>query len=266
MKNIFIISIAILSFTFIACEKVIDLEINDADTRFVIEAFTSNIDGRNFVKISKTGNVYTTNTFEKVSNASVVITDKNNQSFTFLESATEKGKYVLPGFAITENTEYTLKIIAEGKTITGTSKSRTIAPLNWLAPIKGSAAFGSDTSKLTVAFSFTDPIPKGDNYRFIVTIDGVQDDYYYIGSDFLINEPENINVLFATSIDSGATVHIELLNMDEANYNYLFGLVNNTETGPFSATPANPVSNLDGDVLGVFGAFMMDTATIVMPQ
>lgn len=266
MKNIIYTISLLLIITLISCEKVIDLEINEAEQKYVVEAFTSNIEGRNYVKISKTGNVYTQNNFEKVSNAVVTITDKNSVVTTFQEDPNTKGTFLAPGFKIEELSTYNLKITTEDETMTSIVTSRTVAPINWLFPIQGSQAFGADTNKLNLLFSMTDPIGKGDNYRFILTIDGVQDDYYYINPDVLVSEPVIEGLFFGTSIDSGAIVHVELLNMDDANYDYFYGLVNNTETGPFSATPANPVTNITGNVLGYFGAYMIDTATVVMPS
>ena len=59
-------------------------------------------------------------------------------------------------------------------------------------------------------------------------------------------------------------VHIELLSMDEDTYTYLSTLNSNINSGPFGATPANPVTNID-NAIGYFGVYMVDTMSIIMP-
>ena len=56
-----------------------------------------------------------------------------------------------------------------------------------------------------------------------------------------------------------------MVNIDKANYTYFYSLANTTNGGPFSATPANPVSNIDNGGLGYFGAYLKDTISIVIP-
>jgi hypothetical protein len=53
--------------------------------------------------------------------------------------------------------------------------------------------------------------------------------------------------------------------MDKPNYNYFFSLENASDGGPFSATPANPVTNIDNGALGYFGAYLKDTVGLIVP-
>ena len=256
---------SLLILPILACEKVIDIPINDAPDKIVVEAFTSNIEGRSYVKLSKTGNVYTINNFDKVSDASVEITDNTGTVFTFSEDQNTPGTYTLPGFKVEENQTYSLKIIAEGEEITGISKSSFIPTLDLVVgiPISTITLNPNDTARI-VAYSFNDPVQTGDNYRLIVSVNGEVDPTYYIGNDVLGSGLQVEGVFFATSVDSGDVVEVELLTMDKANYDYYFSLVNNTSTGPFAASPANPVSNLSDNALGYFGAYLMDTTKIVV--
>lgn len=265
MKLLTKLTILALIPTLFACEKVIDIELNDAERKIVVEAFTSNIEGRSYIKLSKTGNVYTENNFDQVSNAAVTITDKNGTVYTFNEDDATPGMYLLPGFTVEENNTYNLKIVAEGQEITAKSESSFVPAIDFAAGFPTSDLTGEakDTARI-IAYQFTDPPSAGDNYRFILTINGEEDDYYYLGNDLLGNNQSYEGVFFATSVDSGDVVHIELLTMDNASYDYYYSLVNNTGTGPFSATPSNPVSNVSDNALGYFGAYLMDTTTITV--
>ncbi len=256
---------------FFSCEEVIDLPLNNADQKIVVEAFTSDIEGRSFVKLTKTSNVYTTNNFELVSGAEVIITDSDGNNFKFTEDLPVTGTYVLPGFKVEPNKTYNLKITAEGQEITGTTKSSFAPAFDYVYAgkkgdlpdeLKEGLGFFPDEFRV-IFYLFSDPAPIGDNYRIIAYVNGDRDNDMYIANDVLGSGQQFGGILFGTSVDSTDTVSLELLTMDNANYDYFFSLVNNTDTGPFAATPSNPVSNLSENALGFFGAYLMDTITIV---
>lgn len=271
-KNTLTLLLLFISLLFFSCEEVIEIPLNDADQKIVVEAFTSNIEGRSFVKLSKSSTVYTTNNFEKISDASVLITDQNGINYVFEEDSLEKGTYLYPGFKVEENTTYNLKIISEGEEVTGISTSLQVPQLDLVlgAPIyafpdslsQGLEFF--DPSTRLVLYLFSDPAPVGDNYRIIAYINGERDNNYYIANDVIGSGEQFGGILFGADVDSSDQVHIELLTMDNANYDYFYSLVNNTSTGPFAATPSNPVSNLSDNALGYFGAYLMDTTSFVV--
>lgn len=122
-------------------------------------------------------------------------------------------------------------------------------------------SFFPDTSRI-VFYLFTDPAPLGDNYRIIAYVNGEKDNTRYIGNDVLGSGIEIGGVLFGTDVDSGDIVRMELMTIDKVNYDYYYSLDNNTDTGPFSATPSNPVTNISDNALGYFGAYLMDTMSI----
>ncbi|MFK8038779.1 MAG: DUF4249 family protein [Crocinitomicaceae bacterium] len=272
MTKILKITLAIvLSFGFFACEEVIELPLNNANQKIVVEAFTSNIEGRSYVKLTKTSNVYTTNNFETVSGANVLITDSDGNNFLFKEDSVEKGLYIYPGYKVEPNKTYDIKIVADGQEITGTSTSSNTPSISFLAAgpkgalpeeLQDGLGFFPDTTRL-VFYLFPDPAPIGDNYRIIAYVNGEKDNTLYYGNDVLGSGIEVGGVLFGTSVDSGDVVHMELMTIDKTNYDYYFSLDNNTDTGPFAATPSNPVSNLSDNALGYFGAYLMDTVSTI---
>ena len=263
---------AVIAMAFFSCEEVIELPLNDADQKIVVEAFTSNIEGRSFVKLTKTSNVYTTNNFETVSDATVIITDSDGNNFEFTEDANNKGQYIRPGYKVEPNKTYNIKVTtADGEEVTGTTKSSFVPDFDFVYAgkkgdlpdeLKEGLGFFPDDIRI-IFYLFTDPAPVGDNYRIIAYKNGERENDMYIANDVLGSGQQFGGVLFGTPVDSTDTVHLELMTMDNANYDYFFSLVNNTDTGPFSATPSNPVSNLTENALGFFGAYLMDTLTIV---
>lgn len=272
MKNYIKLALVLLiGISFSSCEEVIELPLNNADQKIVVEAFTSNIEGRSYVKLTRTSNVYTTNNFETVSGASVIITDDLGNNFVFTEKPDEAGVYILPGYKVEENTTYTIKVVSGNTEITGTTKSlhQPSFDLVYAGPkgdlpdeVKDGLGFFPDDFRV-VFYLFTDPATVGDNYRIISYKNGDRQNDMYIANDILGSGEQFGGILFGVGADSTDTIFLELMTMDVANYDYFYSLVNNTDTGPFAATPSNPVSNLSDNALGYFGAYMMDTLTTI---
>jgi hypothetical protein len=270
MKHIIILA-TILSIGLFSCEEVIDLPLNNANQKIVVEAFTSNIEGRSYVKLTKTSNVYTTDHFETVSDASVIITDDLGNNYPFTESTEEAGLYLLPGYKVEPNTTYTIKIVSGDTEITGTTESSYVPSFDFVFAgpkgdlpdeVKNGLGFFPDDFRV-VFYLFSDPVPVGDNYRIISYKNNKRQSDMYIANDILGSGEQFGGILFGANVDSSDTVFLELMTMDKANYDYFYSLTNNTSTGPFAATPSNPVSNISENALGFFGAYLMDTLTTI---
>jgi len=256
---------AILFFT--ACEKVIDIPLEDADRKFVIEGVLRDTPGENYILISKTGSVYESSNFEKISGAAVSVTDQSGTSYVFTEVVGAPGRYTNATFATSTNNNYDLTVISGTESFTSASQSfykPELDSLNYIEQI-GSFGFGTDTTYL-VFFSFTDKAGEENFYRLIVYVNGVEDGTYYITNDELFDGQAYSQPAFATTIEKGDTVVMELLSMDKNAYTYFFSLSNATAEGPFAPTPANPVSNIEGGAIGYFNAYTTNTLSIVIPQ
>lgn len=140
----------LLMIGFTSCEKVIDIPLDESERRFVVEAVLLDEPGSSYILITKTGSVYAESNFEKVSDATVIVTDINGTSYTFTEDAGEPGKYTHPTFFVNEFDQYNLSITAEGQVFTSTSnsyKKPQLDSLNYIEQI-GSFGFGTDTTYL----------------------------------------------------------------------------------------------------------------------
>ena len=112
MKNIKYLLLLLIALSFSACEKVIDVELNNAPPRLVIDAFIKWTKGttgnEQKIKLSTTA-PYFSNTIPTVSGATVFITDSNNK-FVFTEIA-GTGDYLCTDFTPLLNGNYTLTVI-----------------------------------------------------------------------------------------------------------------------------------------------------------
>lgn len=250
----------------VACEKVIDVPLNESDRRIVIEAVGRSFDNQSYILLSRSGSVYDDSGFEKLSGASVTITDQSGEVTTFTEDILEPGRYVAPAFTVTENNTYDLLIEVDGETLSAQSKSFSTPEIDSLSFIDASGFGGEQDTSYLVFYSFTDHPDETNFYRIRPFVNGKIDNNFYLTDDKLSNGQQITAPIFGTDVGPGDTVLIELLSMDAATFKYLSTLSSTLSSGDFGAAPANPVSNIEGDGIGYFGVYMIDTMSVVMPE
>lgn len=267
MKKYTIISSFIFAIAFLTgCEKVIEIPLNEADRQIVVEAVARNFMGESYILLSRSGSVYDDSGFEKISGAIIKVVDQDGVETIFTEDLTQEGKYVSASFQAQPFSTYQATVIVEDQTLTATSTSLSVPALDSLTYINTGGGFGAppgDTTYL-LFYNFIDNADEVNYYQVSAWVNGVPDETIYIGNDVLGNGQLASAPLFATEIKPKDTVFVELRSFDEVTYTFLSTLSSNLNSGPFSATPANPVSNIYGG-LGYFGTYMVDTLTIIMP-
>lgn len=249
-----------------SCEKVIDIELNEADVQVVIEGKLYDEPQQSFIKITKSGDVYAQSNFEGVSGASVVVTDGVN-TWNFTEDASSPGTYRDTSFLSQPNTTYNMTINNGTEVYTATSSTNSDVDFDSLDYIVSVGGFGqaeADTSFFTF-FNFTDNGAEENYYRAIPYKNGEKSGTYYLTDDQLFNGNNFRQPFFASDFKSGDTLVAVLVSMDEANYTYFFTLANNQDGGPFSPTPGNPVSNIEGNAIGYFGVYMTGSEVLIYP-
>jgi Domain of unknown function (DUF4249) len=258
MKNIYKIVAGMVLILFASCEKEIELDLADTDSKIVIEGVISNFSNIQTIKIHKSVLFYESSNYPAVSNAIVTVSDNGAAPVPFLEVS--PGTYQA-NFSGVPNHTYNLSVKIEGIEYISTSKMPETVPLNQLTYEESSFPSTGNTTLYTVTPVFIDPIDKTNFYRFGVTIDGTQDKSINTLDDVLINGIENTFPIFRTENDivSGSIVKITMYGIDQNVYNYFFVLQQN---GDGQATPNNPISNINSGVLGYFSAQNKQEMTI----
>ena len=257
--------ISVLMLFVFSCEKVIDVPLEEADRRIVVEGVLRDQPGNNYVLISKTGSVYEEADFEKISGALVKITDAAGTEYVLTEM--EPGKYTHASLTVLPDNAYSLSVVSGTDTIKASCETFYKPALDSLFYIEQAGTFGAGTdTTYLVFFNFVDHEAEENHYRINAWINGVREDVYYVTSDELFNGQPYSQPIYASTVEKGDTVLIELVSMDEANYTYFYSLMSSSAEGPFSPTPANPVSNITGNAIGYFGAYTTDTLTIIIPE
>ena len=263
-----LLAIALIAASF-SCEKVIEIPVDDAEQRIVVEGQLYDMLNESYVRLSRTGSVYQEDNFETISGATVTVTDNQGGSWVFTESLVEPGLYTDPSFVVQPLTTYILVVDINGELITAESSTfNNVAfdSLDYFMQVGG--GFGGtgnpdDTSFFTF-YNFTDDANYSNYYRAIPFINGVPGSAY-LSEDELFNGQNFRQPFFADVFEPKDTLWALLTSMDADVYKYFSSLENNQDSGPFSAVPSNPVSNLNGDAIGFFGAFLTDTAVVIYP-
>ena len=249
-----------------SCEKVIDIRLNEADQQVIVEAFLTDSAKQAFVKLSKTGSVYLNGEFEKVSSAIVSVTD-GTSTWTFVEDPGEPGTYLDSTFVAQANKTYNLTINNSGDIYTATSVTQSdvaFDSLDYILSVGGFGQQGSDTS-FFVFYNMTDNVNEENFYRFVPYKNGEKSGNMYLTNDQLINGNSFSQPFFGDNFESGDTLDAYVLSLDNPNYTYFYSLESGQGSGPFSPTPANPVSNIEGNAIGYFGVYMTDHEQIIFP-
>lgn len=249
-----------LAATFLAsCEKVIDVKVNDAAKKYVIEAVLTDQSRSCQVMITQTKGLNEDNSFTGVNNAQVTITDDAGVVSNFAQTGAGVYQSSLKGVA--EKT-YTLQVNINGEVFTAVSKMPLPVALDSLYITE--VSFFSTTSKL-VNVQYSDPVTSGNNYRFVQYVNGLKNKGIYIQNDDLSNGRLSTATLYNRDgdINKGDTVKVELQCIDPVIYKYWFSLSQSATGETESASPANPVSNITGGALGYFSAHTVRTKSVI---
>ncbi len=262
MKKIFL-AISILALSTVSCQKIIDIEQEDADKRTVIEAIllegTNNFD----VRITESSNFFGDNTPVPITNATVVLND-GTSDYTLASFA--DGNYQLVGFNAISGTEYTLTVNENGNSFVAKGTMPAIVTIDTIAYQFIEQSTFSDSGYIT-QIEFNDPGAKDNYYRIEVDVQGT---YYGDISSLILLDDGFLNgnriefPLFAIDVAQAYdNVTMKLSSCDKSTFTYLEGLDALINSGN-GAPPANPSSNFSNGALGNFSLYASDTKSIVI--
>lgn len=242
MRALFLILIC--SFFITSCEDVIEVELNDAPPRLVIEANLHTLietgEAGGYVKLTTTAPFFD-NTIPTVTDAIVQITDENGINYPFTH--TEDGYYygdLIPQ----QDMEYKLEVTYNQETFTATTYYVSGVPLEYVEQ-RNDGGFGGDQIELKVFY--TDPAGEENFYYFIGSSKrGVKRD---VTKDEFYDGNEIFGRYLADDLTSGDWVQFSLYGATEEFYNYMFILLQQTGGGggPFETQPATVRGNITNE-------------------
>jgi len=246
-----------------SCQKVIDIKVDNAATQLVIEGNVTNSTIIQTVKISQSVPFTNTNTFPPVSGATVSIADNKGNTYKLTETAIP-GTYGSPKFAGRVGFIYTVTVITNGVTYTGSSTMPALVNFDQLT--YRDDFFNNSLTKL-MSVHFQDPPNVPNQYRFVMYVNSVQVKTIFDASDTFTDGGYVDLDLYQNDIKIkiGDTVRVEMQCIDKNIFTYWYSLSQqDSNGGGNSTTPSNPPSNLNNNALGYFSAHTSQTQTVVI--
>ncbi|WP_299392703.1 DUF4249 domain-containing protein [uncultured Gelidibacter sp.] len=236
-RFIFILSLFLLQ---TSCEDMIEVDLNDADPKLVIEAsinWKKGTTGRNQeIKLSLTA-PYFDKTIPPANGAKVSITDQNNIIFNFIEDGTS-GVYRNTNFVPKLNETYTLNITYKEEKYSATEIFKSVVPIDRIGQ-NNNGGFSGDEIELKAYY--TDPADETNFYFFEFISDIPVIPSLSVFDDKFTNGNEIFGFYSEEDLKSGDKVTIRNYGISERFYNYMFILLQQTSQsggGPFQTQPA----------------------------
>jgi hypothetical protein len=269
MKTIRYLSIAIVLFFFVSCEEVVNVDLNTAAPRLVVDAsidWQKGTDGSVQKIILSTSTDFYSNIIPKVSGASVSIKNSENISYIFTEIP-NTGEYQCSNFEPIIDETYTLTIIYNGATYTATETMQSVTPIDGIAQ-KNDGGFSGKDYELTVYYN--DPIAKN-FYMAKFFPDIYKSPSYSIRGDEFSNGNQKSWSFSDEDLKQGTAIAITHYGISEKYYNYMNKIIAASgSSGPFQTTPAtvrgNIVNqtNIDNYAYGYFSLNEVDSRNYII--
>lgn len=293
MRHIFLLIIT--SLILASCEKGVTFDLEESSPKIVVEA-TIETNRPPLVILSKSQNFFsqiTPDILEAsfVRNAEVYVSNgtvthklkeytaplSNGYNFYFYSNDSSN---LSTAFLGQMNTQYSLRIVAEGKEYTGTTRipaiTRRIDSLFWKQ-----APGSNDTNKVALMVRATDQAGYGDYIRYFTkrnrepfypAFNSVYDDQIIDGTSYEVEVERGVDRTQDlpddyTLFDKGDTVTMKLCQIDKTTFDFWrtmefsYGSIGN----PF-ASPTKVLSNISNNALGYFGGYAPQFRTIIIPH
>ncbi|MFW5773387.1 MAG: DUF4249 domain-containing protein [Tangfeifania sp.] len=253
-------------FSLFGCEKVIDVDLNEANPEVVIEGNLSYEEGALKVKVSKTTSYFESGSGEKVNNAGVFLEHHTGQLIEINETA--PGIYREDRLLIQPGNLYKLRVDVGGEVYTAESFLHEPVKIDSLSytHYTGNNFFDGG---YRVKLYFADPTGETNYYRSKVSKNGKLENEV---SDLIVFDDSALDgkiievTLRGQPFNAGDTAKVQLISLDKHAYEYLSTLRDLANTNPGSPAPANPISNFSNGALGYFSAWSHDSKDILIEK
>jgi len=246
MKKATLLLVLLLSVFFTSCEEVVDVDLDTAPPKLVIEAAINWQKGTNgkqqTIKLTTTTG-YFENVIPTVSGATIFVKNSQNEQFNFNE-VPKTGRYVCTNFKPVINETYTLTVIYSGITYTATETMQAVAPITRIEQNNEGGFTGKDIE--TKAF-FTDPADATNFYLFKYVYSHKITSTYYVSEDKFFQGNEYFSLSDDDDLKAGDEVEITHYGISKQYYNYMSILVSiagSNVGGPFQSPPATVKGNI----------------------
>jgi hypothetical protein len=241
--NKFII-ILILIFITTSCEDVIDVDLNNAEPRLVIDASIKWVKGttgnEQSIKLTLTA-PYFDDEIPPATGAEITLSDSNN-TYIFTENG-NTGIYNNDTFIPVIDEIYTLTINYEGEVYTATETLKSVVPIEFVEQNNEGGFSGEETE---LKAYYTDPTDEENYYFFEFISDIPVIPSLEVYEDEFTNGNQIFGFYTEEDLETGDEVTIKIHGISEQFYNYMFILLQQNSDeggGPFETQPATVRGN-----------------------
>ena len=277
IKNIFPILMIVVALT--ACEKTVYLDLDQNDSRIIIEGQVTNKPGYQYVKISRSVGFYETGESPRVEDAIVIVSDDSGNEYEFVHNpggdADSSGFYLpLNAFQGQIGRTYKLSAAVDGQMYEAEDKMFSVTTIDSLAfrVNEDEAEDPKDGNKFyEVLIYAVEPQGTTDYYLFKFyrndSLKVYNDTDIYYADDEVLGEQID-GVPSPIYYEPGDTARVEAYSLSRNGfvfYNDLQTLLT-SDGGLFSQPPSNSRTNLSNGALGYFQASAMDMKDIIIKE
>ncbi|MCM5661410.1 DUF4249 domain-containing protein [Galbibacter mesophilus] len=231
-------------FLFLSCEEVIDVDLETAPPRLVVEAsinWVNQTNGTNQqIRLTQTAPYFDTEV-PPANNAEVFILNEAGDRFDFIEDG-NSGFYICTDFEPVIGSTYFLTVIYEGETYTAEETMLPVPSFEYVTQSDGEV-FSEEFIELKAFFQ--DP-PNEENYYFY-TFDAENDNTIDVIEDRLVDGNEIFAFFASEELSVGEDVEISLYGVSKRYFSFMSTLLDQTGTdggGPFETQPATVRGNI----------------------
>jgi len=263
-KKYSVLYIALLGLSLTGCEKVIDLDVNTAAPVIVVDGqVTNSATEGSVVRLSYTNKVKSDNSRVPLTGAAVTIQEDSGTVYSLPEVSA--GVYRNANLAGTTGKTYNLKVVTNAVTLTSSSRMPEMVNFDSLVT-EDFPNFGK-TVKVVTPY-YRDPVGQGNNYIFSLSKNGrlIKDVFAYDDA-FIDGKKVTFPLIYSRESDEfkkDDVIDVVMNCIDKAGYKYWFSFIQSS-TGSPQAVPDNPISNIQGNAIGVFSAVTYQKKTVVIP-
>ncbi|MBD1428429.1 MULTISPECIES: DUF4249 family protein [Sphingobacterium] len=244
MRFLYIYSLLTL-FVLSSCEELIQVNLNEANPKYVIEGDLNDLSSEQFIRVSQTVAFDAPVRSKPIDNATVTVSDDKGKVYTF--NSVGNGLYK-SSFQPKAKTRYNLKVSVEGEVFESSSYMNSYVDVDSLGIMED--VIFSDTV-YSVTLKFEDPRNTPNYYKYNISVNGKDFEFSRVFSD-KFNDGLYVTHQVSDSkseILLGDTVVVERQIIDKPVFNYWNEVLS---INPGSAAPANPTSNITNGALGYF--------------
>ncbi|GAB4158610.1 MAG: DUF4249 domain-containing protein [Winogradskyella sp.] len=240
-----IVTLLLFFVVFTNCEDVVDVDLNTAEPRLVIDAsinwFKNTSGNEQSIRLSLTAPFFDDNV-PPANNAIVTVLDSDNNIFSFIEEG-DTGIYRNNSFIPVIDETYTLTIIYNGETYSATETLKPVVSIDFVEQNNEGGFSGED---IELKAFYTDPANEENYYFFEFISDIAVTPTLEVYEDRFTDGNQIFGFYTEEDLESGDIVTIRNYGISEQFYDFMFILLQQGSQeagGPFETQPATVRGN-----------------------